>query len=183
MNVIEIRPGSGAYISSLSAERLIEHLEFVYFLDPKSISQLYEARRTLELSTVSLAAERVTDDELAKMEDAVVQMKRADEKGDPDEAYKWDQVFHNLIATASRNPLLAQFVEVIGELMGTGYRKEILAMRGTVTTPGEDHQRILDALKRRDSEAAQSAMLLHLTHSEEGYRSLSATRNKQSPEE
>ena len=179
MNVIEIRPGSGTYISSLSAGSLVEHLEFVYFLEPKSISQLYEARKVLELSTVALAAERITDEELKKLEQSVAKMKTADQENRTDEAYELDRTFHKLIATASRNPLLAQFIDVVGELVGIDYRREIISMRGTATIPGDDHQLILDALKQRDPEAARKAMLIHLTHSEDGHRKLAESKNSE----
>jgi len=180
MNVIEIRPGSGTFISSLSTGSLIEHLEFVYFLEPNSITQLYEARKSLELSTVALAAERITDDELQELEKSVIRMKLADSEHRIDEAYELDRTFHKLIATATRNPLLAQFVEVVGELVGIDYRREIIQMRGTATTSGEDHERILAALKQRDPDAARSAMLIHLTHSEEGHRKLAELKNTDS---
>lgn len=180
MNVIEIRPGSGTYISSLSTGSLVEHLEFVYFLDPKSITQLYEARKSLELSTVALAVERITGEELAELESCVSHMKIADKENRIDEAYELDRKFHKLIASASRNPLLAQFVDVVGELVGIDYRREIINMRGTATTPGEDHERILDALKKRDTDAARKAMLVHLTHSEEGHRNLANLKNTES---
>lgn len=180
MNVIEIRPGSGTYISSLSAGSLVEHLEFVYFLDPKSITQLYEARKTLELSTAALAAMRITDDELEELEKCVISMKNADAEDRIDEAYELDREFHKLIAVASQNPLLAQFVDVVGELVGIDYRREIIQMRGTATTPGEDHERILVTLKQRDPDAARSAMLLHLTHSEEGHRKLAVSKDTES---
>lgn len=174
MNVIDIRPGSGAYVSSLSAESLVEHLEFVYFLDPASISQLYEARRAIELAAIALAAERITDDELAEMESCLEKMALADAESRHSDAYALDRAFHKIIATASRNPLLAQFVNVVAELVSVEYRKKIMRMRGTVTTPTNDHQVILTALKQRDPEAAQAAMLVHLAHSEEGHRNLAA---------
>jgi GntR family transcriptional regulator, transcriptional repressor for pyruvate dehydrogenase complex len=177
MNVIEIRPGSGTYVSSLSAESLIEHLEFVYFLDPKTISQLYEARKALELATVALAAERITDDELEELENSVAHMKIADSEGRMDDAYELDRAFHRLITIASQNPLLVQFINVVSELVGIDYRREIISMRGTATTPGDDHQQILDALKRRDPDEARSAMFIHLTHSEEGHQNLAAKKN------
>lgn len=180
MNVIEIRPGSGTFISSLSTGSLIEHLEFVYFLDPNSITQLYRARNTLELSTAALAAERITDDELEELEKSVKDMKLADSEHRTEEAYELDRNFHKLVAVASRNPLLAQFVDVVGELVSIDYRREIIQMRGTATTPGDDHERILAALKQRDPDAARSAMLVHLTHSEEGHRNLAKLKNTES---
>ena len=136
MNIIEIRPGSGTYVSSLSAESLVEHLEFLYFLDPKSIAQLYEARRTIELSTVAMAAKNITDEELAKLQQDTVEMQAADKAGDTDRAGELDRSFHHLIATASRNPLLAQFMAVIQELILEGHRKEIMQLRDFISTPG-----------------------------------------------
>lgn len=176
MNVIEIRPGSGAYVSSLSAESLMEHLEFVYFLDPKSIAQLYEARRVVELSTVAMAAENITGEELVKLQEVITEMRSADVAGDTDKAGELDRSFHHLIATASHNPLLAQFIEVIQELLHTGYRKEIMQTRDFISTPANDHQLVLDALKNGDQEAARIAMSVHMRHAEDGYKYLLASR-------
>ena len=171
MNIIEIRPGSGAYISSLEPERLIEHVDFVFFLDTTTISQFYEARRTLELKTVVLAAQRITDVEIEHLETCLAQMQSSDLNGDVDNAVQHDQDFHKVIGIASRNPLLSRFVSIMTEI-GREYRLQVHQLRGTADVPAADHRRILDALKDHDAKTARQAMLTHLTHSEEGHLSL-----------
>jgi GntR family transcriptional repressor for pyruvate dehydrogenase complex len=57
MNVVEIRPGSGTFITTLSPEQLVAPLTFMFALDDATIFQLFEARETLELRKAALAAQ------------------------------------------------------------------------------------------------------------------------------
>src|SRR5688572_15668043 len=45
MNVIEIRQGAGAYVTSLETAQLIQHLDFVFALDVSAILDLFAARK------------------------------------------------------------------------------------------------------------------------------------------
>ncbi|MEZ4768608.1 MAG: GntR family transcriptional regulator [Caldilineales bacterium] len=58
MNVLEIRQGDGAYVTSLEPDLLVEHLDFVISLDDSTIHHLFEVRRILETGIAQLAAQR-----------------------------------------------------------------------------------------------------------------------------
>ena len=45
MNVLEIRHGSGTYVTSLEPELLTEQLSFILSLDDSTLSHLFEARK------------------------------------------------------------------------------------------------------------------------------------------
>ena len=60
MNVLEIRPGLGTYVASLEIEYLIEPIEFAFVQDDTAIHHIFEARKTIELKTIVLAAEFIT---------------------------------------------------------------------------------------------------------------------------
>lgn len=47
-----------------------------------------------------------------------------------------------------------------------------MAMREEVTTPAENHLKILDAIHSRNPLLAQEAMATHLAHSEAGHLAL-----------
>ena len=177
MNVIDIRPGSGAYVTSLEPESLVEHIDLIFYLDPTLIDQYYQARRALELATVELAAQFITGDELLQLEECLAAMIEADKDGRSDDGFAYDSEFHKLIADASRNPLLSRFTRIIHGI-GQGYRREIMTMRGSITTPAEDHQEILNALREGNVAAAREAMAVHLTHSEAGHRALVESQQK-----
>ncbi len=67
LNIVEIRQGSGTYVSSLKPEVLIEHLDFVFALDDSTFAELLEARQMLEPGLAAAAATRATDEELARL--------------------------------------------------------------------------------------------------------------------
>ena len=56
LNIVEIRQGSGTYVSSLKPEVLIEHLDFVFALDDSTFTELLEARQMLEPGLAAAAA-------------------------------------------------------------------------------------------------------------------------------
>src|SRR5690349_15691572 len=72
MHVVELRHGSGTYVTSLEPEILVEHLDFVFALDDSTYLQLFETRKILEPGICSLAAQRISDEELAQLESCIV---------------------------------------------------------------------------------------------------------------
>src|SRR5207237_627800 len=70
-----------------------------------------EARRTLEVGIVGLAADRATPEDLAAIADEVAESFAATE--DPLTFLVHDIRFHRAVATASRNPILASVVEMV----------------------------------------------------------------------
>ena len=164
MNVVEVRPGSGTYVTALQPEQLVAHLDFVFSLDESSIFQLFDARKTLELRTIVLAAQHITDDEIAALEDCLVEMIEAADGSELRE--ELDRKFHRLIAIASRNPFLARFVRVVNRL-GIQYRRQADRFPLATKKAAEDHQAIIMALKARDPEAGHRAMLEHLDHAKD----------------
>ncbi|MEZ4639744.1 MAG: FadR/GntR family transcriptional regulator [Caldilineaceae bacterium] len=162
MNVIEIHPGAGTYVSSLEPERLVEHLDFVFALDDSSVLQLFDARRTLELRTAALAAQCITDAEIAQLEAILAEWAAAEDDEAREEA---DREFHKLIAISSRNPILARFVMIVNQL-GTESRWRAYGLPTAIDKTMDEHRAIVDALRRHDPKAAEAAMLHHLEHAE-----------------
>ena len=69
INVVEIRHGSGTYVTSLETELLVEHLDFVFALNDATFTEALEARQMLEPQLAAAAACNATDDELAQLRD------------------------------------------------------------------------------------------------------------------
>lgn len=169
MNVIEIRPGSGAYVSALQPEQLVRHLDFVFSLDNSSIFQLIDARKTLELRTAALAAKQITTEEIAELESYLAQM--VANIYDPEKCDEFDRSFHRKIASASRNPILFQFVAVVNQLGGKSRRRSY-GLPDALPETFDEHQAIVDALNARDPKAARKAMAYHLDQAELHLRQL-----------
>jgi DNA-binding FadR family transcriptional regulator len=154
---VEVKTGSGVYV--------VEHKRDNMRAAEMDVGpfELTEARILFEGETAALAASLITDEELAQLEVALKDMIKANKEAPSSEIQ--DREFHLLVAQATRNSAI---VSVIDELWGLkldsplnecafekvrkkGFRPRI-----------EEHQAILDALRKRDPQAARTAMRNHL---------------------
>lgn len=171
MKVVEVRQGDGTYVSALKPEELVKHLEFVFMLDDSTMLQLFEARKIVEVGNVSLAAQRISDEELAALHDCLEKSERSVD--DPEAFMQADIELHEIITRAADNPLLERFMASIGTLSRAS-RHKTTHMTGVTATAVEDHRQIVNALQAHDPQAASAAMLCHLEHVEQKYRDLAS---------
>lgn len=176
MNIIEIRQGDGTYVTSLEPNLLMAHLDFVFALTDATFLQLFEARRILEPGIVAIAAERITDQELAALEACIA---RSVELVDDQVAFaQADLEMHELIAKASGNTILERFMVGLSQL-GKVSRRRTVALPGVARQSLQDHFAIVAALKQRDPDAARAAMLHHLQHVEGELKHLAVSAQDQ----
>jgi GntR family transcriptional repressor for pyruvate dehydrogenase complex len=163
MNMVEIRQGDGTYVSSLTPELLMSHLDFVFSLNDTEVLELFQARKVLEPGIVAMAAERITDPEVIALEECV---RRSVALVDDHRAFlEADVEVHELIARAAKNSVLARFMASISQL-GKVSRSRTVELPGVTRQSVQDHSAIVAALKRRDPQAARLAMLHHLDNVE-----------------
>jgi GntR family transcriptional repressor for pyruvate dehydrogenase complex len=138
-------------------------------LDDTLYHDLFKARRVLESAIAGMAAENISDDEIAEI--AANIKEGADAMKKPHEFLELDFKLHSLILKASRNRILPVFIQSINKLnlmmreKTNGYLK---IRRSTV----RDHQKIFEALRARDPDNAAKAMEEHLFNVESGYYGL-----------
>src|SRR3989449_9716108 len=159
LGFVEIRPGEGTFVREVSVESLIEPLALVMASQREAIGELFEARRLLEPAIAAMAARRATPDEIQEMERILDE--QAKEIGMGRTGLPQDVQFHAAIAVAAHNPAIMRIVHGIMDLL-TQSREESLNTPGRPTRSHEDHRRMLEAIQRRDSAAAERAMLDHL---------------------
>ena len=165
MNVLEVRQGAGTFVTSLEPELLVEHLDFVLSLDDSSLIELFEARKIVEIGIAGLAAQRITDEELADLEDGLARSQET--LHHPADFLRADEQLHKTITQAARNPIMSRVIDSISRLLMVS-RSRTVEIAGVREKTVEDHRAIVAALKRRDPEAAQQAMLQHLNNVEKG---------------
>jgi GntR family transcriptional regulator, transcriptional repressor for pyruvate dehydrogenase complex len=165
LNIVEIRQGSGTYVSSLKPELLVEHLDFVFALDDSTFAELLEARSVLEPSIAALAAVNASDEELQALDECMQKIKSAVE--DPASFLEADLELHQKITQAARNQILARFMTSLTRL-GLASRTRTVALPGVREQTVEDHQEIVDALQRRDAPASSRAMQKHMENVRRG---------------
>lgn len=161
--LVSSRTGSGAYITHPEAQHISDMLARIIKLEDISVRDIYDLRSILEVAAIRRAVENVTEEELSEMQ--AMLLLQHDRTLDPLARRESDFAFHLAIARASRNRLLVLMVETMSNVF-----KEVITT-GIFTKGGIDdaiirHQRILDALKKRDADYAAYTMYSHLHHSE-----------------
>ena len=109
IRVLDVRQGDGTYVTSLEPHLLLDALSFVVdFHRDDTVLQFLEVRRILEPAATALAAERMTDDDVGKLQ-AVL-----DELGaEPtiEALVANDLEFHRQIAAGSGNAVLCSLID------------------------------------------------------------------------
>ncbi|BDZ54354.1 FadR/GntR family transcriptional regulator [Agromyces marinus] len=184
LGVLETRQGDGTYVTALDPAALLSPLGFLADLQqPAHAADLLAVRRVLEAESVSLAATRITDEQLTGLEAILARVDRTLEDEDEDaldleEFINADTEFHRAIAAASGNPPLAALVDA---LVGRTFRARLwraISNRGSVREAQREHRAILDELARRDPGRASIRMSTHLL----GVEQFSAEHADEDPE-
>lgn len=144
-NLLEAMPRTGYMVCRLTTRDLLD----IYFL-----------RSILETESIGLAAERITPEEIALLE----QNNQAESELFQDgsnrmntQAYKLNREFHKIIAHASGN---ARLEKIISDLINDLERA--LSFDPYIADPTQ-HAGLIESLKAHSKPAAQEAMKAHLS--------------------
>jgi len=117
MGVIEQKPGAGTILKSANIELWNEQPPPPMISDTRATLELLEARREIEMVMARSAVERITDNELKNMAEAIENMKQALDEEDKAKFQKEDLSFHYQIANASHNRYIIHMFVTIRSLM------------------------------------------------------------------
>ncbi|AEJ24909.1 L-lactate dehydrogenase operon regulatory protein [Streptococcus equi subsp. zooepidemicus Sz35] len=158
-NVLEVRQGSGTYISSKKGVSE-DPLGFSLVKDTaKLTADLFELRLLLEPRIAALTAQHATPKEVEALEKLVVDIEEAVAAGDP-KHLQLDVNFHSLMAKYSGNIAMDSLLPVINQsihLINANYTNRQMKEDSL-----QAHRDILNAIKAGDPIAAHDAMLLHI---------------------
>ena len=132
----------------------------------RDVSDIYTVRETLENLAVSWACERITDEEIQRLEEQCDLMEFYTKKRDVAKILSMNTTFHDIIYNSSRSRFLAQVLRSYkGYLDKT--RKSVYYDETFLDSIQAEHKALLDAIKARDEKAALEAIHAHLTASRE----------------
>ena len=162
------RRGAGSFVKNRPSDRLADHM---LLADLSATLGSYEVRFVLETEAARLAAIRRSPEAMGRVEDGLGQLRAALLSSAP--AHAEDMELHRRIAEASGNPaFLAAFDALTPEVervMRAGVDISRSRSAEVVATMMQEHERIVDAIRARDPEAAALTMRWHLS---EGRRRL-----------
>ncbi len=159
VGLVEPRQGSGTVVRDVSAELLAAPLTTLLTQKRNMVTELIEVRKMVEPPLAARAASHATAEELADMEAILGRQAARMRQGEL--AIEEDSEFHYAIALAANNSVVLKVLDVLMDLLRET-RERSLQVSGRLEKSFAGHQRILAALKRRDSAAAESAMRRHL---------------------
>lgn len=144
--LVEIVPNRGASVLGINADDLID---------------IYKIRERLEGLASSLAAKRITKEELSKLNETLELAEFYISKNDTERLKELDTVFHSIIYKASGSRFLARTLSELHRKIKS-YRKRSLAVPGRLTKSEDEHREILDAITRGDADMADRLTSLHV---------------------
>jgi DNA-binding GntR family transcriptional regulator len=142
-----------------------------------SLMELGEVRGVLEGFAAEKAALLITAEELAEVESRYEEMAAAAQAGDPGTYLRANWAFHSAIYRASRSQLLVSLIEPTW--MRIGYVRLMLPDRRSIIASLGNHQRAIDALRRRDAAGARQAISQDIWDSAEGLANMLRSREEQ----
>ena len=174
--LVEIRHGVGTFVTHSGRERLAEALELSLRRGDYTAWEIYSVRRVLELAVVEEAVEKATDEQIAEMRELLDRYRERVKRGDDPPPVDEHTLVHQTMVRCTRNRVLMDLLApfTVFRVPETSGRKDSDLSHAYLLAYIDDHNAIIDAIERRDVQAAKSAMLKHLAVVRE--RALCATQ-------
>lgn len=134
-------------------------------ISKQDISDVLEVRASLDALAVRLCCERITEEEIQKLEEAVKSFSEAVDSGDLTAVAQADVDYHDIIVNASKNKRLVQMVFNLAERVYR-YRLEYIKDKSSHENLIKEHQEILDFIKKKDAANAEKAIIKHVQNQE-----------------
>lgn len=161
VGALQSRQGSGTYVVKADGQPFLDDspLRLMASLHGFSSTEMFEARRALEMAIAGLAAERATGDHMASMAEELAGMYASLEE--PEQYLLHDMRFHQMIAAASGNRILTALMNMTAKIL-FDVRSKTVNRAHDLKESAEMHRLIYQAIRKRNPDAARLAMRDHL---------------------
>ncbi len=163
MGMLETLPGRGTFVRSATPTSALLN----EFLNAFTLEEILSYRRALEIEAAQQAAIHRTEEDLEALELALAEENGCNRcpiitAGHSNPAF--ESKFHMLMFNAAKNRLLAALYAGTNEQLRTPQHRGRLANVATAKEMQRDHERVLEAIRRRDFIDAVHAMVNHVDH-------------------
>ncbi len=166
-------------INRLEAEGIVEIVprQGVYLInyDPQRVIEIYIAREALEGMAARLAAEKITDRQIANLKSNVDDQMDYLRRGDVDRYYASALEFHEQVVRISQNQTLERLLmSVLAQIRAMRVQRKYMPTH--LPQSCDDHERLLQAMRLRDPDRAEREARSHIRDlTEEVRRSLATS--------
>ena len=158
LGVVDVRHGSGVYVASRRELLVLARPQLSGTADESVLLDLVDARVPLEVAATRAAALHASREEIDAMRHL---LDSAAGSVDDHRLLAVDAAFHRQLAAASGNTIIAQMLDALRDLF-TGEGRVVRWEPVMRDADSRSHRLILDAVERRDADAAADVMRAHL---------------------
>lgn len=159
LGMVKTKHGSGVYVENNEDVLVLSNPIFLGDISKDMMLDLVEARIPIEVTSVVQAAQNATDEHIERMEEL---LEKAGQYMEDDTVLtRTNMAFHQEVAVASGNMVLAQLLEVLANLFERE-QQTILDIYGSREKDHVEHLSILEAVRAGDETLAEERMRKHL---------------------
>lgn len=161
-HLVELRNGESARVIRPDADSLNEVILRMVTMGSISLKEIYEMRRSLEVTAAGLAAQRATEEQIAGLYNIISDMGK--NKEDRDKWINLDLLYHAELAKSTGNPLFYEFIKPLSSALEIIFDKGRRAP-GALEKSIMLHTEIVRAIEAHDVSGAEAKMREHLRQS------------------
>ncbi len=152
----------------LETEGLLDYVPnrgcFAKGFTKQDVSDIYSVRTALEKIAIGWAIERITPDEIDKLEEQCQLMDFYTQRGDEKKVLELNTSFHDIIYNSSGSRFLAQVLRSYKEYLDKT-RKAMFYDKSFLESIQSEHLEIFNAIKEKDKKRGTAAITKHLDES------------------
>lgn len=161
---VETRVAKGTFVVSTLPSGVDSSFDFLVRRNPEGgFNHLIEVRLILEPEIAALAAVRANDDQINRMQNAILLMDEAiANSNDVNQFLKGDFDFHMVMAESAGNPFIRMIMSPVVNLMRDSQRYHLSHVVGGNQSSQHNHKLEMEAIKDHDPILARKYMYEHI---------------------
>ena len=159
MGILSIRRGEGTYVTEILPDNYFNVLLPVLMIDGASLHEMLEFRSMIEVESARLASRRADEHDIARMANIIENMEKS--KGNNLIFAAEDLNFHTTLALATHNSVIIKVTAIVHDMLKKSMEEivDLTGFEGGLYY----HRKILEAIKKKDSELAADLMSEHIS--------------------
>lgn len=153
------RQGEGTFVVDVSVDMNMDLLVPILGLDKKSIIEVLEFRKILEVGLIPLLFENLSDEDLVYLEENVEDLEKTPEE-QIEEITELDLAFHKKLCLISGNSLIIRVNQILSDLFRKSMQDVVIALGNQ--TGRVYHRRIFEAMRRGDRNRTAAILQEHI---------------------
>lgn len=164
---VELKTGKGAFVRSISPDNNHEAIRQWFIASAPNLEECMEIRSAIDPLSASLACTKGSEDEIKRLIYIHNQFVQANHDHDIPRLVSLDEQFHSQILEMTHNKLLKHISELLLKELKQ-YRLMSISAKENSDNTVTEHLAVLEAIRNRNKDDAQKAMMFHLNKAREG---------------